>query len=51
MDEELEPILTQLSVYSRSDRAPSEVTEACLPLILGGPSLALGQLLKTIDQI
>ena len=51
MDEELElePILTQLSVYPPLDRAPSEETEERLPLILGGLSLALAQVLKIID--
>jgi hypothetical protein len=51
MDEELElePILTQLSVYPPLDRMPSDETEARLPLILGGLSLALAQVLKIID--
>ena len=51
MDEELElePILTQLSAYPPLDRTPSDETEARLPLILGGLSLALAQVLKIID--
>ena len=49
MDEELEPILTQLSVYPPLDRTPSDETQARLPLILGGLSLALAQVLKIID--
>jgi hypothetical protein len=51
MDEELElePILTQLSVYPPLDRTASDETEARLPLILGGLSLALAQVLKIID--
>ena len=46
---ELEPILTQLSAYPPLDRTPSDETEARLPLILGGLSLALAQVLKIID--
>ena len=51
MDEELElePILTQLSVYPPLDRTPSDETEARLPLILGGLSFALARVLKIID--
>ena len=51
MDEELElePILTQMSVYPPLDRTPSDETEARLPLILGGLSLALARVLKIID--
>jgi hypothetical protein len=51
MDEELElaPILTQLSAYPPLDRALSDETEARMPLILGGLSLALAQVLKIIE--
>jgi hypothetical protein len=51
MEEEIElgPILKQLSAYPPLDRALSEETEARLPLVLGGLSLALAHTFKVID--
>jgi hypothetical protein len=51
MDDEIElaPILEQLAIYPPLDRSPSDETEARLPLIVGGLSLALARTFKIID--
>ncbi|MGH3660470.1 MAG: DUF1931 family protein [Micromonosporaceae bacterium] len=51
MDEEigLRPILQQLAAYPPLNRTMTEETEARLPLIIGGLSVALAQTFKTID--
>ena len=51
MDDEIElaPILEQLATYPPLDRSPSDKTEARLPLIVGGLSLALARTFKIID--
>jgi hypothetical protein len=51
MDEELElaPILSRLSTYPPLDRSLSEETEARLPLIVGGLSVALARTFTIID--
>jgi len=46
---ELAPILEQLAIYPPLDRSPSDETEARLPLIVGGLSLALARTFKVID--
>jgi hypothetical protein len=51
MDEEIElaPILQRLATYPPLDRAPSAETEARLPLVVGGLSVALARTFKLID--
>jgi hypothetical protein len=51
MDDEIElaPILEQLATYPPLDRSPSDETEARLPLIVGGLSLALARTFNVID--
>ena len=51
MDEEIElaPILDRLAAYPPLDRSPSEETEARLPQIVGGLSVALARTFKVID--
>ncbi|MCW2913064.1 MAG: hypothetical protein JWN52_1132 [Actinomycetia bacterium] len=46
---ELAPILEQLATYPPLDATPSEETEARLPEIVGGLSLALARTFKIID--
>jgi hypothetical protein len=51
MDEEneLAPILSQLATYPPLDRSLSEETEARLPQVVGGLSVALARVLTVID--
>jgi hypothetical protein len=51
LDEEVElgPILEELATYPQLDRPPTEATEARLPEIVGGLSLALARSFKLID--
>ena len=46
---ELEPILGRLATYPPLDRALSEETEARLPAVVGGLSIALARILRVID--
>jgi len=46
---ELEPILGRLAVYPPLDRALSEETEARLPAVVGGLSVALARTFRVID--
>src|SRR5258708_4465890 len=46
---ELAPILEQLATYPPLDATPSEETEARLPEVVGGLSLALARTFKIID--
>jgi hypothetical protein len=51
MDEEIElaPILERLATYPPLDRSPSEETEARLPEVVGGLSVALARTFRIID--
>jgi hypothetical protein len=46
---ELEPILGRLATYPPLDRTLSEETEARLPAVVGGLSVALAQTFRVID--
>jgi hypothetical protein len=46
---ELEPILGRLAAYPPLDRALSEETEARLPAVVGGLSVALARTFRVID--
>jgi hypothetical protein len=46
---ELEPILGRLTAYPPLDRALSEETEARLPVVVGGLSVALAKTFREID--
>jgi hypothetical protein len=46
---ELEPILGRLTAYPPLDRALSEETEARLPAVVGGLSIALARTFRVID--
>jgi uncharacterized protein DUF1931 len=46
---ELEPILEHLAGRPQLDRGYSEETEARLPIVVGGLSVALGRTLKVLD--
>jgi hypothetical protein len=46
---ELEPILGRLATYPPLDRALSEETEARLPVVVGGLSVALARTFRVID--